>query len=85
VPSDGGKVTVVFRRRSVLLTALLALASAVVVAGASTAESSFPGANGKLVFTSPDGGFYVMDAAGGTPRKIPTPFWNTHPVWSPDG
>jgi Tol biopolymer transport system component len=85
VPPNEADVTVGFRRRSVLLTALLALASAAALAGASTAESSFPGANGKLVFTSPDGGLYVMDAAGGAPRKIPTPFWNTHPVWSPDG
>jgi Tol biopolymer transport system component len=85
VPSEDANVTVVFRRRSVLLAALLALVSAVALASASTAESSFPGANGKLVFTSPDGGIYVMDAAGGAPHKIPTPFWNTHPVWSPDG
>jgi Tol biopolymer transport system component len=83
--SKDAKAPIVFCRRSVLLSALLALASAVALAGPSTAESSFPGANGKLAFTSPDGGIYVMDAAGGTPRKIPKPFWNTNPVWSPDG
>lgn len=85
VPPDAAEGALVFRRRSVLLAALLVLASAVALASASTAEPSFPGANGKLAFTSPDGGIYVMGAAGGTPRKIPTPFWNTHPVWSPDG
>jgi Tol biopolymer transport system component len=79
------ETTVDFRRRAVLLAALLVLTSTAALAGASRAESSFPGANGKLAFTSLDGAIYVMDAAGGRPREIARPFWDTNPVWSPDG
>jgi TolB protein len=73
-------------RRSVLLAALLVLSSAVALAGASTAEPSFPGANGKLAFTSLDGAIYVTDASGGSPRDITAPsFYDSNPAWSPDG
>lgn len=84
-PSTSPEPRPAFCRRSVLLTTLLVLVSAVSLARASTAESSFPGANGKLAFTSLDGTIYAMNAAGGTPRAITTALWSTNPVWSPDG
>jgi hypothetical protein len=85
VPSNGAEAKVVFRRRSVLVAALLVLTSAVALASASTAQSSFPGANGKLAFTSLDGAIYVMDAAGGSPQDITSSFYDTNPVWSVPG
>lgn len=42
----------------------------------------------KVVFTSWDGGLYVVDAKGGTPRLIARSYpawWLGTPTWSPDG
>jgi Tol biopolymer transport system component len=68
------------------------VALAVVLAAPATAPAAFPGANGKLTFSSPRNGFptesniYTMGADGSAQTRI-TSFNgdDLYPVWSPDG
>jgi Tol biopolymer transport system component len=68
------------------------VALAVVLAAPATAPAAFPGANGKLTFSSPRNGFptesniYTMGADGSAQTRI-TSFNGDelYPVWSPDG
>jgi hypothetical protein len=79
-------------RRFPLTVVLLAAAVVAVLAlGPGPAESAFPGANGKIAFTSNRDGnwdIYVMNADGSHPTNL-TKDWaassDDHPAWSPDG
>ena len=62
---------------------LLAVAG---LARSEAATSSFAGANGKLAFTSLDGGIYVFRPEADPPSDISSPSsYETNPAWSPEG
>ena len=80
------------RKLLVLGFALAVTAAALaagVVLGPGPAESAFPGANGKIAFTSDRDGnpeIYVMNADGsGVTRLTNNPAADDEPAWSPDG
>ena len=72
---------------------MLVIVSAVMAEPASS--GTFPGTNGKIVFSSDrctnwqrDGGFqiYVMDADGSNQTRLTNSYQDAnHPAWSPDG
>ena len=79
---------------SITLSAIvLVIVSAVMAEPASS--GTFPGTNGKIVFSSDrctncqrDGGFqiYVMDADGSNQTRLTNSYQDAnHPAWSPDG
>jgi TolB protein len=75
--------------RASLKTALIGLCLAAPLIDVSSANGAFPGANGKIAFTSDrDGSFqiYEIDANGGAATKLTNlrpP--NSEPAWSADG
>jgi dipeptidyl aminopeptidase/acylaminoacyl peptidase len=86
--NDKGRQSSLASRSKGALTALLILALLTVVAG--PAKASFPGANGKLVFTSDPSGLdlevYSMDADGtGQTDLTNNPDSDSTPTWSPNG
>ncbi|MGZ4694127.1 MAG: TolB family protein, partial [Acidimicrobiales bacterium] len=76
-------------KRSVALTATVALVAATVVLTGSGARAAFPGANGRIAFTSVrDGNFeiYTVEPDGsGLLRLTNNQADDEMPAWSPDG
>jgi Tol biopolymer transport system component len=79
------------RRKYVICTALSTVIATVMmlVVGASPAPAAFPGANGKIAFTSSRDGnheVYVMNADGSAQTALTgNPASDSQPAWSPDG
>src|SRR5438093_1463790 len=79
------------RRAAVLAATLLAAVTATLIALAPPARSAFPGGNGKIAFSSSQGGnlydIYAMNADGsGTATRLTNVGeQDTTPAWSPDG
>ncbi len=73
------------RRRVLLLAGLIGAALAATTA---PSEAAFPGANGRIVFSSSrdgNGDIYVMNADGSNVTRLTNDPANFLPAWSPDG
>ena len=74
---------------AVLCVALCAAIVVMLVVGASPAPAAFPGANGKIAFTSDgdgNGDVFVMNADGsGRTNLTNNPAYDIDPAWSPAG
>src|SRR6266542_533118 len=77
------------RRRTTASLVSVAVLVAALAASARPALAAFPGANGKIVFTSDRDGndeIYVMNADGTAQTNLTNnPATDARPVWSPDG
>src|SRR6266498_2961479 len=77
------------RRRTTASLVSVAVLVAALAASARPALAAFPGANGKIVFTSDRDGndeIYVMNADGTAQTTLTnTPASDARPAWSPDG
>jgi Tol biopolymer transport system component len=86
-------MTVVLRRKNslILLVAIAALGALSVVLGneREAARAAFPGANGKIVFSSAveaNMEIYVMNADGSQQQRLTNAVgFDSYPAWSPDG
>src|SRR5919199_76262 len=95
VRADAGLVTKepqggppMFARRPLVLLALVAVS----LVAASSAHAAFPGANGRIVFSSDRESYSISEIYSAAPdgsdvkRLTWSPFdWKQNPTWSPDG